>query len=63
MGNGPQVVTFDPSDDSVLCATKLRGILRNNVQHWLDVHWQASDHAQDRARSRLLLRPLVALPC
>ena len=36
-------------------ATNTRGILRNGIQHWLNIRRRTGNDAQDLARRRLLL--------
>src|SRR5262249_16087901 len=54
-----KAVTNDPHDHSISCIAQLGRVLRDRVQHWLDVCRRASDHAQDFTGRSLLLQRLL----
>ncbi len=54
-----QSIAIHEADQGIVRTTDPRGILRNGIQHWLQIRWRASDHAQDLARCGLLLQSLA----
>ena len=51
-----KAVTNDPHDHSISCIAQPGRVLRNHVQHWLDVRRRAGDDTQDFTRGGLLLQ-------
>ena len=51
-------VAFDAKDARVVRPANTRRILRDHVQHWLDIRRRAGDYAQDFTRGSLLLQRL-----
>ena len=58
MGYQSKHVTIDATNQSVICITQPCGILRNSIQHRLNIGRRAGDHAQDFTRRRLLFQRL-----
>src|SRR5262245_11213313 len=61
MGGPVEAVTINAEDDSIRCATNTCGVLRNYIQHRLDVRRRAGDDAENLTCGSLLFQRLLEL--